>query len=69
MLHVSGEAVGTLRQWLTMDLLDRHENDYYDLTLGRRMPADEIGVCDIAGSRWYEVDTPDDLRRAEELFP
>jgi L-glutamine-phosphate cytidylyltransferase len=68
MLHVSREAVGTLRQWLTMDLLDRRENDYYDLTLGRRMPIDEVGVCDIAGARWYEVDTPEDLRRAEELF-
>jgi choline kinase len=67
-LHVSREAVGTLRQWLAMDLLDRRENDYYDLTLGRRMPVEEIGICDIAGARWYEVDTPDDLCHAEELF-
>jgi choline kinase len=67
-VHVSRETVGTLRQWLAMDLLDRRETDYYDLTLGRRMPTDEIGICDVAGFRWYEVDTAEDLRRAEELF-
>jgi choline kinase len=67
-IHVSSQAIGTLRQWLAMDLLDRRECCYYDLTLGHNMPTDVIGVCDVAGHSWYEVDTWADLRTAEKLF-
>jgi choline kinase len=68
-LFLDRAVLAALRNWLAMDLLDRRENDYYDLVLGRRLPAPEVGVADIAGKAWYEIDSPEDLQRAEAMVP
>lgn len=68
-VHVAANALGDLRHWLIQDLLERREKDYYDLTLGRRLPVASIGTLDIAGYRWYEVDNQADLAKAESMFP
>lgn len=67
-LHADRDAVGSLREWLTIDLLDGRQMEYYDLVLSRRLPDPTVGVCDVAGRRWFEVDTADDLAQAERLF-
>jgi hypothetical protein len=68
MLHAEPIAIGWLREWLSLDLLERREGDYYDLVLSRRLPHPGVRTLDIAGARWYEIDNAADLGQAERLF-
>lgn len=67
-LHLSPAAVPIVRQWLSMGLENQQHNLYYDLILAEHLKERLISAVDIQGSRWYEIDTPADLRTAQELF-
>lgn len=44
------------------------QRDYYDVLVAQRLPMQGFGCADIAGLRWFEIDSPADLVRAEELL-
>jgi len=53
--------------------LDRYvqENDvkiYYDIVIARHLKDAPLYILDITGTRWFEIDTPEDLVRAEQIL-
>ncbi len=68
LLRVNREGVCHIRQWLQNGIEDGRQNDYYDLILRDHMHEGLIRVCDIAGRKWFEIDTPEDLEKACLVF-
>lgn len=68
-LRLDGAGRATLLDWLEGAITQGRSNEYYDLTLGRRIAAGSVvGTADVAGKRWFEIDTLDDLAEASRLF-
>ena len=67
-LMLSREGVRQIKKWLGKGIEDRRENDYYDLILGDHMDMEMIKVVDVAGKKWFEIDTPQDLEDACRVF-
>lgn len=67
-LHLMREGVGKARQWLAKGVREGRCNDYYDLIFRDHLGSNLVRVEDIAGHRWFEVDTLEDLDRANALF-
>lgn len=67
-LRLTGQGVDLLKRWLEEAVAAGRSNEYYDLVLGDRMPDGNIGITDVAGHKWYEIDTPADLAAASRLF-
>lgn len=67
-LRLTPQGAETLGQWLDEGIAAGRRNDYFDLILGDQLPNDHIRAVDVAGVRWFEIDTPQDLARAEKLF-
>ena len=57
-----------MRRWLREGVRAGRRNDYYDLILADHLAEGDVGVANVAGHTWYEIDTPEDLGRAAELF-
>jgi len=64
-LYVSGEYRNTLRKWLENRPDD---NLYYDQVIALNLAECPIYAKDISGSKWFEIDTPEELKKAKELF-
>jgi choline kinase len=47
---------------------EAYRTKYYDLVFADHLSRWDARVCPISGDDWAEVDTLEDLRRAEELF-
>ncbi|MCX6557975.1 MAG: phosphocholine cytidylyltransferase family protein [Candidatus Aminicenantes bacterium] len=67
-LHLSMAAVPIIQKWLSGGLANQQSNLYYDLIFADHLEERLISVVDIHGSRWFEIDTPADLKAAQELF-
>jgi choline kinase len=67
-LHLSAAAVPIVRKWLSIGLENQQSNLYYDLIFADHLEERLISVVDIKGSRWFEIDTPNDLQMARDLF-
>jgi len=67
-LHLSQEGVIHLRQWLSEGIRSGRQNDYYDLILSGHLASGLVDVVDVAGHRWFEVDSPEDLDHANSIF-
>jgi len=67
-LHLSMAAVPVVQKWLGAGLARQQCNLYYDLIFADHLEERLISVVDIRGSRWFEIDTPADLKAARELF-
>jgi L-glutamine-phosphate cytidylyltransferase len=67
-LHLSAAAVPIVQKWLALGLENRQSNLYYDLIFADHLEEGLISVVDIQGSRWFEIDTPNDLKAAREIF-
>lgn len=67
-LHLSAEGVVSVRTLLDQAMAAGRQKDYYDTIFGDHLSSLAIRAKDIAGVRWYEVDTPEDLTVAESLF-
>jgi choline kinase len=67
-LHFSTAAVPIVQKWLAIGLKNQQSNLYYDLIIADHLEERLISVVDIHGSRWFEIDTPADLKAARELF-
>ena len=55
-------------KWLDDDVQDGNVQIYYDIVIGKHLSDAPVYVCDITGALWSEIDTVDDLRRAERSF-
>lgn len=68
LLKLSGEGRRLLCGWLQDGIRAGRQNQYYDLILGDHMGDAEVHVVDVAGHKWFEVDTNEDLENAKRLF-
>ena len=68
MLHLSAAGVEKVRRWLDAGIQAGKENLYYDLILGPEFPTSVVHAVDVNGAPWFEIDTPEDLRKATALF-
>ncbi|MBU1222105.1 2,3-bisphosphoglycerate-independent phosphoglycerate mutase [Myxococcota bacterium] len=56
-------------RWLDDDVKAGNVNIYYDLVVAKHLEDGEIYAHVPAGdSRWFEIDTPEDLKLAEKIF-
>lgn len=67
-LHIGTSLAENLTRWLNDGLRAGRERDYYDLILRDHLDAAELYATDIGAASWFEIDTADDLRRAEAIF-
>jgi len=67
-LHLSAATVPIMQKWLSIGLQKQQSNLYYDLIFSDHLEERLISAVDIQGCRWFEIDTPTDLRAAQELF-
>jgi choline kinase len=67
-LHLSQAGVKNVRQWLARGVRDGRQNDYYDLILRDHLGSNLVQVVDVAGHRWFEIDSNEDLNCASALF-
>ncbi|QPK63432.1 phosphocholine cytidylyltransferase family protein [Methylomonas sp. LL1] len=67
-LKLSRNGVNKIKEWLKNGVASGHKNEYYDLTLGTHLNESLISVVDVAGLRWFEIDTLDDLEKANRIF-
>lgn len=73
-----GKSVGILRlsragveaslRWLRQGAVEGKQGLYYDLIFAEHFGTYNIHVRDVGGLRWFEIDTPGDLARAEDMF-
>ena len=67
-LNLKPNGIKSFREWLRNGIDLGQENDYYDLILGDNMEKKLISTVDVAGQKWFEVDTAEDLEKANQLF-
>lgn len=58
--------IPALERCINEDCLD----EFYEIAISRiiKLGAVRLMALSIAGLKWFEIDTPEDLKRAEELF-
>ena len=67
-LNAKANGVKYFRDWLWKGIEQGQENEYYDLILANNMEKRMISTVDVAGQKWFEVDTAEDLVKANILF-
>ncbi len=67
-IHLSELGVLQLRGWLQEGIQAGRQNQYYDLILGDHMDSGVVHIVDVAGRKWFEIDSNEDLSCATELF-
>jgi L-glutamine-phosphate cytidylyltransferase len=67
-LKIEPQDLDRIRTWLKSGVEAGRQNDYYDLILGSHLKEIVIKAADVAGRRWFEIDTPEDLESARTLF-
>jgi choline kinase len=68
LLKLSREGREMLSGWLHDGIQAGRQNQYYDLILGDHMGDAQVTVVDVAGHKWFEIDTNEDLENAKALF-
>lgn len=67
-LHLSVAGRAQLLQWLQAGVAANRRNVYYDLIISDHLTEGVVHTVDVAGRRWFEIDTPADLEVATRLF-
>jgi choline kinase len=67
-LRMSRAGVETGLRWLRRGIAQGKQGLYYDLIFAEHLGAGGVRVSDVSGRRWFEIDTPGDLARAEDMF-
>lgn len=67
-LKLTSEYGKLFSKWLTEAIRENDVNIYYDLVIGRHLEDYPLYILDVTGVRWFEIDTQEDLLRAEEIF-
>lgn len=68
LLHLSPCGVATVTRWLEQGVAEDKRNLYYDLIVAEHLAELPMHLVDVAGFRWFEVDTNDDLEVARSIF-
>jgi len=67
-LSLSADYGKTLSIWLDVDVEIGNVNLYYDLIIGKHLIDKSIHIYNIASEPWFEIDSVDDLIKAEQIF-
>jgi len=67
-LRLTREGVHRLIGWLRRGITEGRQNEYYDLIVRDHMEEGIVRTVDVAGKKWFEIDTPQDLENARRLF-
>lgn len=67
-LRIEYPDVDRVRGWLRDGVRAGRSNDYYDLIVGEHLGDLSIHASDVAGRKWFEIDTLKDLEEARRLF-
>lgn len=54
--------------WLDEEVKNKNLDTWYDYILGKHIKELPFYVCDITGSKWFEIDTVEDFKKAEKMF-
>jgi choline kinase len=68
LLKLNAEGVALARCWLKKGIDEEKHNLYYDLVFAEHLGETAIEVVDVAGFKWFEIDSPTDLAQAREMF-
>jgi choline kinase len=67
-LRLTRSGVRQMRAWLQAGITSGKQNLYYDLIVGEHMQQSDVRIVDVAGRKWFEIDTAEDLRLAIQVF-
>ena len=67
-LRLSPEGVDDLRNWLHQGVENGQTNVHCDLIMAEHLMDTFVGLVDVSGSKWFEIDTLKDLEEARKLF-
>lgn len=67
-LSLSSIGVEKVKRYLSNAVLEGRTNLYYDLILADHIQNLKIKLIDVSGIKWFEIDTLDDLKKAEMIF-
>ncbi len=67
-LKLTPEYGQSFSKWLDEDVQAGKVSLYYDLVLQPRLDQQPLYVCSIDNLKWFEIDTYEDLQKAEKLF-
>ncbi len=67
-LNLTEKGVRLVSRWLQKAIGEGRKDEYYDRILGDHLTGDMVSTVDVAGRKWFEIDTSEDLRRARQLF-
>jgi len=55
-------------RWLDEEVRNGNVQIYYDLVISKHLKDAPIYICDFTGGVWNEIDSLEDLKRAEKIF-
>ena len=67
-LRLSAAGAYRLRGWLKEGIAAGRQNVYYDLIIADHLREGCVGIVDVAGRKWFEIDSHADLEAAGRLF-
>jgi choline kinase len=67
-LKLTRTGVRQIQDWLSRGIAAGQQNLFYDLIIGEHMHEGEVRIVDVAGRKWFEIDTAEDLRQAIRVF-
>ena len=67
-LKVTPEYGKLFSKWLDRYVQENDVKIYYDIVIARHLKDAPLYILDITETRWFEIDTPEDLVRAEQIF-
>lgn len=67
-LKLTARGAAELRAWLREGVAAGRQNVYYDLIIGDHLQTGNVSVVDVAGRKWFEIDSHADLEAATKLF-
>jgi len=68
-LFLKADGITLISDWLEEGIIQGQENDYYDKIIASKLPGSrDVRTFDVAGNKWFEIDSAEDLKVAERLF-
>lgn len=68
LLQLQPSGVAQVKRWLADGVAAGQANLYYDLIFGMRFPDADVGIVDVGGKKWFEIDNQSDLESATRMF-
>ncbi|HXE95479.1 MAG TPA: phosphocholine cytidylyltransferase family protein [Dongiaceae bacterium] len=68
LLHLTAVGAKKMTDWLSAGVQEDKVNLYYDLIVAEHLREFKVNLVDVRGNKWFEIDTYDDLQKAQNLF-